>query len=159
MKYIILLMIILGSCKAPEVLTERIFSDTTIIRETTKIVTIPGQTAQSPKVNLDSLVNLLKSGVKPEIINKSLYYTDPETNMRIGLILDQMGNLSALCETQEQTIELMEREIERLRIEQTTTTITKKPSFLETLSTSFKTLLYLIIAIIAIATIYRFTRR
>jgi len=131
MKTIITLIAIslLIGCKAPQVVTERTFSDTTIIRETTKIVTVPGQSAQSPKVNLDSLVNLIKSGVKPEVINRSLYYTDPETKIRVGLILDQMGNLSALCETQEQTIQVMQREIDRYRKEQTTTTITKQPNF------------------------------
>jgi hypothetical protein len=152
---IVIYPMLLVSCKAPEIITERIVTDTTIIREVPKIVTIPGQSAQSPSVNLDSLVRVIQSGISPQVINRTLHYTDPETNMRVGLLLDELGNLSALCETQDQTIQLLEREIERIRSDTKTTTIIHHPSFWEKLKTSIP---ITIITILLIAVAYIFLR-
>ena len=111
---IITLSLLLFSCKPTQVI-ERETSDTTIIKEVVKLVHIPAERIESPSVNLDSLVAVIKSGVNPEIINRTLNYTDPETKSKVGLILDQMGNLTALCEVQERQIELLEKEVTRLR--------------------------------------------
>jgi hypothetical protein len=51
-------------------------------------------------------------------------------------MLDALGNLTAICEQQERQIELLEKEITRLITEQTTTTITKQPSFWEKMRAS-----------------------
>ena len=102
--YLLFAIIVLVSCKPTQHITERIYSDTTIIKETERIVTIPGQTVQSPGINIDSLYSKFRSGIKPEIINSNLYTHDPETNLRVGLLIDQLGNLTALCETQDQMI-------------------------------------------------------
>jgi hypothetical protein len=128
LRYAILFAIIaLSSCKAPQYMTERIYSDTTIIKETERLVTIPGQTIQSPGINIDSLSAMLRAGIKPEVINRNLYYQDPETKLRVGLLIDQLGNLTALCEQQDQTIMMMDREIQRLQKE--SVTIVEKPTF------------------------------
>ena len=128
MRYLIIALLILSSCNPAKVVTKTEYRDTTIIRELTKIVKVPGQTIQSPSINIDSLVRLVNAGVRPKVINRTLTYQDPETNNRIGLILDELGNLSALCEVQDKQIELLEREIERIKSEKVTKTITKKVS-------------------------------
>jgi uncharacterized small protein (DUF1192 family) len=126
MKYTLIALILLSfSCNPAKVVTEREYRDTTIIRELTKIVKVPGQTIQAPSINIDSISRLINAGVKPQVINRTLTYTDPETNNRIGLILDELGNLSALCEIQDKQIELLEREIERIKSEKVVKTITK----------------------------------
>jgi hypothetical protein len=155
MKLLPLLLILAASCKSPQILTETIRTDSTIIREIPKIITIPGQSAQSPGVNLDSLVKVIQSGISPQVINRTLTYTDPETNMRVGLLLDELGNLSALCESQEHTITLLEKEIERIRTTTTNTTITKKPSLWQTLYQNIQ----FILIILGIAVIFFVVRR
>lgn len=149
------LIALLSGCKAPQVTTERIVRDSTIIREVPRIVTIPGERVQSKPINLDSLVTVIQSGISPQVINRTLHYTDPETNMRVGLLLDELGNLSALCETQEKTIEVLEREIERIRSEQVTTTIIEKPNFWQKLKTSIP---FTIITILLLFVAYVFLR-
>lgn len=151
---LLLITLLLISCKAPQVITERIVTDTTIIREVPKVITIPGETAKSPSINLDSLVSVIQSGVSHQTINRTLHYTDPETNMRVGLLLDELGNLSALCESQEKTIELMEREIERIRSEKVKETVIIEPTFWQKLKTSIPytiiTIMILLLAFVLI---------
>src|SRR5690606_8461962 len=77
------------------------------------LIEVPGASIQSPSINIDSLVHLIKSGVKPDIINNTLYKEDPETKLRVGILIDELGNLSALCEQQDRMIEMMQKEIER----------------------------------------------
>jgi hypothetical protein len=128
MKYaIIFALIALSSCKSNQLVTERIYSDTTIIKETERIVTIEGQTIQSPSINLDSLVAKVRAGIPVSEINRTLYTQDPETKKRVGLLIDQLGNLTALCETQDQMISVMDKEIQRLQKE--SVTVVEKPTF------------------------------
>lgn len=127
----ILLVLAAWGCKAPQVVTETITKDSVIVREVPRIIEIPGQAIQSPAINLDSLVQLIQSGVKSETITKTLTYRDPETELRVGLLIDRLGNISAICEQQEQTIQLLEREIERLRTVETKTEIKTEPTFWE----------------------------
>jgi hypothetical protein len=125
--YLVFAVFALASCKSPQYITERIYSDTTIIKETERLVTIPGQTIQSPGINIDSLSALFRSRAPIQTINRNLYYEDPETKLRVGLLIDQLGNLTALCEQQENTITLMDKEIQRLQKE--SVTIVEKPTF------------------------------
>jgi hypothetical protein len=147
---ILFVLISMVSCRSPQILTETITRDSTIIREIPRIITIPAESAKSPSINLDSLVRLIQSGVKTEVINRTLIQTDPQTNLRVGLILDELGNLSALCESQERTIELLEKEIERFRFQSTQTTIIEKPSFWKRIYSTIS-LLAIIILILLIA--------
>jgi hypothetical protein len=149
------LIAMLSGCKAPQVITERIVTDSTIIREIPRIVTIPGKVAQSPGVNLDSLVKVIQSGISPQVINRTLHYTDPTTNMQVGLLLDELGNLSALCKTQEELIEAKDREIERVRSERITETVIVEPGFWQKLKTSIP---YTIITILLLFVAYVFLR-
>jgi hypothetical protein len=122
-----ILIFLLASCKSPQLITERIYTDTTIIKETERLVTIPGQTIQSPGINIDSLSALFRSGTPIQTINRNLYYQDPETKLRVGLLIDQLGNLTALCEQQDNTISMMDKEIQRLQKQ--TITVVEKPTF------------------------------
>jgi uncharacterized small protein (DUF1192 family) len=145
---------LIASCAAPRVITERTISDTTIIREIPRIVTIPAERVQSPSINLDSLVYLIQSGVSHETITKTLIREDPETKLRVGIMLDHLGNLTAVCEQQERTIELMEREIERLRTETINKKEIHKPTIWKTIKAGFNLLIFsLVIIIILILTI------
>lgn len=126
---IIIALISLISCKPQQILTERIVQDTTIIREVPKIIEVPGASIQSPSINIDSLVNLLKSDMPIQTINQTLIREDPETKLRVGLLIDELGNLTALCEQQDRFIEVQEKEIERLKKIIETNTIIKERSW------------------------------
>jgi len=143
MKYFILFLLFLtASCKPAKVTTEIIYRDTTIIRETTKVVTVPGDTIRSNSVHIDSLRNLLQSGASPQVIERLTIREDPETGNRVGILIDELGNLTALCEIQERQIELLEREITRLQSEIKNTTIIRRPGFLERIKDAFDLILY-----------------
>lgn len=123
---LLIAILLLASCRAPQVITETEVRDSVIVREVPKYIEIPGQTIYSPAVNLDSLVRVIQSGVKSETINRTLTYTDPDTQLQVGLLIDQLGNITAVCEQQEQTIKVLEREIERYR-QEVTRVETQKP--------------------------------
>lgn len=145
--HLIIPIILLASCKSPQVTTNTITKDSVIVREIPRIIEIPGQTIQSPAINIDSLVQLIQSGVKSETITNTLSYRDPETELRVGLLIDRLGNISAICEQQEQTIRLLEKEIERLRTVETSTEIKTEPTFWEQIKH------YLLIAIVILGII------
>src|SRR5690606_37095770 len=71
----------------------------------------PGSVIQSPSINIDSLVNLLRAGIRPEVINNTLIREDPETKLQVGLLIDELGNLSALCEQQDRVIQALTDEV------------------------------------------------
>lgn len=144
---LVLCVWLMGSCKAPQVSTNTVTKDSVIVREIPRIIKIPGRTIQSPFINIDSLVQLIQSGVKSETIAKTLTYTDPDTQLQVGLLIDQRGNISATCEQQEQTIRLLEKEIERLRTIKTTTEIKTQPTFWEQIKN------YILIAIVILGII------
>lgn len=128
-RFFLILFLLTWGCKAPQVITDTVVKDSVIVREVPKYIDIPGQTISSPSVNLDSLVKVIQSGVKAETINRTLTYTDPDTQLQVGLLIDQIGNITAVCEQQEQTIQVLQREIERYRQESTTTETIREPSF------------------------------
>jgi len=155
-KLLIILVLFSWGCKSPKTITETIIKDSVIVREIPRIIEIPGKTIYSPSINLDSLVKVIQSGVKSETINRTLTFTDPDTQLQVGLLIDKLGNISAICEQQEQTITLLEREIERLRVETTNIETIKQPSFWEGIQ---KTLNIVIYTIIAIAIFFVFFKR
>ena len=119
---------ILSSCKPTQIIKETIYSDTTIIKEVPRIIHVPGAAINSPSINIDSLANLIKAGMPISEINRTLVREDPETKLRVGLLIDQLGNLTALCEQQDRTIQILEKEIHRLTTSHTTDVIIDKPS-------------------------------
>jgi hypothetical protein len=136
MKYFLVLIIalsILSSCKPTEIIIETIYSDTTIIKEVPRIIHVPGATINSPSINIDSLANLIKAGMPISEINRTLIREDPETKLRVGLLIDQLGNLTAICEQQERTIEILEKEIHRLTTSVETNTVIHQPSIFQSL--------------------------
>lgn len=154
MKPILILAILLAtaSCSSPQILTERIVTDTTIIREIPRIIQVPGASIQSPSINLDSLVQLIQSGISHETISQTLIREDPETKLRVGIMLDALGNLTAVCEQQERTIEILEKQIERLRTEKITNTVIEKPGFWKSLFQSMQfPIIIILLAIIIIS--------
>lgn len=143
MKYFILLLILLtASCKPAKVTTETIYRDTTIIREKTRLITLPGDTVYSNSIHLDSIRSLLSAGVPAKVIERMTIREDPETGNRVGILIDELGNLTALCEIQERQIELLEREITRLQSEIQKTTITKPPGFFQRIKDALDLILY-----------------
>lgn len=113
----IILVLILGSCSPKILSTEKTIRDSIIIREVEKQVLIPAYSGSSLKINIDSLKSLLASGLDPKIIERTLIREDPETKMKVGILIDSLGNLSALCEQQERMISVLVEEREILRSE------------------------------------------
>jgi Ni/Fe-hydrogenase subunit HybB-like protein len=154
MKYIFILLaaLLLISCKTPQVITERYERDSVIVREVTKLVEVPGASISSPIINIDSLAALLKAQVPVSTINKTLIREDPETGLKVGILIDQLGNLTAVCEQQERIIEVQQQEIERLKLITTRETITHKPSFIE----HAKQVLIIAFALVILVLLFRF---
>jgi hypothetical protein len=119
-KSLLILIIGLGGCGSPQILSrEKTIRDSVVVREVEKQVLIPAFTGSSNSINIDSLSRLLKSGVSKEIIERTLIREDPETKLKVGILIDSLGNMSAVCEGQEQLISVMieEREVFRKEIE------------------------------------------
>lgn len=135
-------LLLLASCKSPKPMTESYRSDSIIIREIPRLVKIPGDTLISQSINIDSLAALLRAGVPPSVIERYTIREDPVTRNRVGILIDELGNLTALCEIQEQQIQLLEKEIERISTEKTTTTIIEKPGFFQRIKNSLDLLIY-----------------
>lgn len=154
MKNILILLTALSllSCKAPQVITERYERDSVIVREVTKLVEVPGASIASPIINIDSLVNMLKANIPVSTINNTLIREDPQTGLKVGILIDQLGNITAVCEQQERIIEVQQQEIERLKLITTRETITQKPPFLE----QAKQVITIAVALLILALIFRF---
>jgi hypothetical protein len=115
---IIILAVLMAGCSAPKVLqSERIVRDSVIFRTVEKEVLVPGTSGESFKINIDSLAKMIRSGVDPKIIERTLYREDPDTKMRVGILIDSLGNLMAVCDQQERMITVMIEERELLRTE------------------------------------------
>lgn len=125
----LILALSLISCKPQQIYLDRVVQDTTIIKEVTKIIEVPGAVIQSPSINIDSLVNLLEANTPIQTINQTLIREDPETKLRVGLLIDELGNLTALCEQQDRVIEYLSQEKERLQRIIDTVTIIKERSW------------------------------
>lgn len=153
----IILIILLVSCKAPQVSTNTITKDSVIVREIPRIIEIPGQTIQSPSINIDSLVTLIQNGIKPEVINPTLIRTDTTGRLQARLIIDELGNLTALCEQQEQLIRYLEKQVEHWKYEYEKETITVEPTFWQKLKGSLEIIIGTVIITIIVMIIIRIT--
>jgi len=149
--FTLLLLLLITACKPQQSVTERSSRDSTIIREVPYIVQVPGAVIRSPSINIDSLVNLLKSGIKPEVINNTLISEDPETKLRVGILIDELGNLTALCEQQDRMIETLSKEIEHWRERYEQTTVYVEPNLWDRIRTFINNFgLIVVIALILI---------
>lgn len=149
MKFFLLLLafvLLLAGCNTPRVVTQTHRSDSTIIREVPKIIHVPGATVQAPRINIDSLAQLIRSGIKPEVINNTLYHEDPETKLRVGLLIDELGNLTALCEQQDRHIETLEKQIEHWQKEYEKATVYVEPSLWDRIRTFANTFGIIVVA-------------
>lgn len=121
MTRIIFLLFLIGfaSCKSikRESNQEILVRDSVIVVERAVPVLVPGAEIRTQPLNIDSLAALLRAGVPPSVINRTTVVEDPDTKLRIGILIDELGNLTALCEQQDRIIEGLEREINRYRTE------------------------------------------
>ena len=111
---IIILAVMVSGCSAAKVLqSERTVRDSVIFRTVEKQVLVPASSGESFKINIDSLAKMIRSGIDPKIIERTLYREDPETKMRVGILIDSLGNIMAVCDQQARMIAFMieEREI------------------------------------------------
>jgi len=148
---ILLILLLITACKSLQAVTDRISRDSTIIREVPVIVEVPGAIVRAPSINIDSLAALIKAGIKPEVINNTLINEDPETKLRVGILIDELGNLTALCEQQDRMIETLSQQVEHWRERYESTTVYVEPSFWDRVRTFINNFgLILVIALILI---------
>jgi hypothetical protein len=129
----IILVAAFTACKAPQQITNTVTKDSIIYREIPRYIELPGKTIKSPPVNIDSLAKLIRQGIKPEVINRTLIYTDTTGNFNVKIMLDQLGNLTAICEQKDQRIMYLENQLEHYKSISTTEKTTKGKSFFERL--------------------------
>lgn len=147
---LLILLLALISCRSVKPSTQEIiYKDSVYVREIPKIVKIPGDTLISKSINIDSLAALLRAGVPPSVIEKITIREDPVTRNRVGILIDELGNLTALCEIQDHQITLMEKEITRLTQDIQRTTIIEKPGFFQRIKSSLDLLVYTALLILA----------
>ncbi len=153
---ILLILLLITACKSPQAVTDRVSRDSTIIREVPVIVEVPGAIVRAPSINIDSLAALIKAGIKPEVINNTLINEDPETKLRVGILIDELGNLTALCEQQDRMIETLSQQVEHWRERYESTTVYVEPSFWDRIRTFINNFgLILVIALILVLFIRR----
>lgn len=143
----LIILFLLFSCGPKKVITERFYKDSTIIKEIPYRVEVTGATV-SQRINIDSLVQLLQSGIKPELISRTLIKEDPESKVRLNILLDELGNLTAICEQQDQIIEVMHKEISRF-VQEKETYQTKESSW-QKMKDNFLAAILILIALIII---------
>ena len=150
--YFLLLLAAAGmtSCKPTQMTSERYYSDTTIIKEIPRIIEVPGDTLISYSINIDSLAALLRAGVPPHVIEKLTIREDPVTKNRVGILIDELGNLTALCEIQNQQIEYLEKEITRLTAESSKIVITEKTGFFARIGDAVNLIMILLLVILVV---------
>ena len=152
--YLFLLLALL-SCRPTQVVTERVVKDSIIVKEVPREIIIPATQTASPSVNLDSLVRVIQSGVKPEVINRTLIQRDTASGMQARLILDELGNLSALCEQQEKVIEYLEKEVTHWKSEFEKQIVSPPRSFLQRIGDFAEWIIIALLLIALIPLLYR----
>ena len=116
--YIIAFVLGFTSCSSQKVLkSELTVRDSIVLREVEKEVLIQGFESKSNSINIDSLSKLLKSGVSRETIQKTLIREDPETKAKVGILIDELGNLTAVCEKQDEMIKILLQQKDTYRFE------------------------------------------
>lgn len=109
-------LILLAGCKGVEtVSTSQTLRDSVVFREVEKPVIVPGYTLEGVRFNIDSLAAVIRAGVPAGTIERTLIKEDPETKARVKILIDELGNLTAVCEQQDRIIETLvqERDIYR----------------------------------------------
>ena len=105
--------LILFSCNKPLTKTIETKEEVRVTYKDTTIV-VPSEVV-SATFNYDSIKTVLnqylKAGKTPEII----YRNSPSSPTNLKISLDSLGNLKADCKTDEQLIELLMKEVERLK--------------------------------------------
>jgi len=150
----IILFFALVGCASPEILSrERTVRDSVIFREVEKEVLIPAFKAQSNSINIDSLAKLLRSGASREVIERTLVREDPETRIKVGILIDSLGNLMAVCEAQDRMIKILIEEREILRTDFERIVLREKENIFEELYGGLKNigLILLFIIIVGVA--------
>jgi len=145
---IILFALALGAC-SPKVLTnERTIRDSVIYTTVEKEVLLPAYSATSHPINLDSLATLLRQGVDPKIIERTLVREDPKTKQRVGILIDSLGNLIAVCDQQERMIKVLLEERQLLRKEFERVVVQERENVFEKLWEYVRNTLFLIGAVL-----------
>ena len=142
---IIIFAVLVSGCSAPKVLqSERTVRDSVIFRTVEKEVLVPRTSGESFKINIDSLAKMIRSGIDPKIIERTLIREDPQTKMRVGILIDSLGNLMAVCDQQERMITVMLQERELLRTEFERIVIRERENIFQKLFKYIKTSLLLV---------------
>lgn len=149
------LLMLLSGCKSTQPVTTVQHTDSVIIREVPKFINVSGDTLISQSINIDSLAAMLRAGVPPSVIERLTIREDPETRNRVGILIDELGNLTALCEIQDKQIEYLQKEIERISTTNTTTTITEKPGFFQRIKDSMDLLIYTALTLLLILFLFK----
>jgi hypothetical protein len=135
----ILMTFMLSSCKTQQIKSDVSYiRDSVVVRVVEKEVLIPKQVLSSASINVDSLMRLLQAGVSPKIIERTLVQYDEETGLRASLLIDALGNITAVCEQQEQYIKFLLEQVDHYRTEKQTTVIVEKPTFLSRMLAALK---------------------
>lgn len=159
MKNIWILLVLFASCASPKIVShERSVRDTVIYRTVEKEIQVPAFTAVSNGINIDSLAQLLKSGASREVIQRTLIREDPETRTRVGILIDSLGNLMAVCEQQERMIKVMLEEREILRTDFERIILREKQNAFEKLWGTLKALGIIVLIVIVAGVAVKFLR-
>ena len=150
--------LVLFSCGAKRTITgtDRIVKDSTIIREVPVMIPVPGATVVTPGINIHQLDSMLKAGIPASVITERLIRDDPETKLKVGILIDQVGNLTAVCEQQERMIETLNREVEHYRDIYERVTVEVSLSWWQQLWHDFKQLIIGALLFLAFITIKKF---
>ena len=147
------------SCAPKQTLTgtDREVRDSVIITEKLVPIEIPAATVVSPEINYSVLDSMIRAGVNVGLINSMLRSKqDPQSKLSARIQVDEDGNLRAVCELQEQLIQVLTREIDRLRLEVTTHTVTVSKTWYQELWDDFKQLIVGAALLLAVLTVRKF---
>lgn len=152
---LLLLPLILLSCKPTQQITEKHFrSDSTIIEYEPIVIEIPGsQVIQELPANFyDSISQVLQQRPPDQRV---IYQTDPTLQTRLSFFLDSLGRLQARCESLERQYEGQQKNILRIvkEIDQKLVTEEKKPGLFAQVKTTMNNMVWLIV-IIGVAILY-----
>ena len=144
-----------GCNRKPYVTTNTITKDSIRVVEVPRIITVPGATI-TQRINVDSLMNLIKSGIRPEVINRTLVTTDTANIAKLQIMIDHMGNLLITCEALQREVEAKDKEIYRLttQIQATQQQMKADNALLRSLK-GIRDIVLIIVAAILIVTLIR----
>jgi hypothetical protein len=150
----------LASCQRKPFITAHTHTKDSIrVVEIPRIITLPGATV-TQRINMDSLMLLIKNGIKPEIINRTLITTDTSNFATLKVMIDQMGNLLITCEALQREVETKDREIYQLttQVESYQHQIKTDNAFIRTIK-GIRDIVLIIVAAILLVTIINLFRK